>query len=142
MSAHKIRLTNTLCEYEVDEKPIIRIAEKIFDDENFMLTDVDIILVNDQYIRDLNNRFLNKNATTDVISFNLEQNRISGVLEGEVYANLEQISRQAEEYGVSFENELHRIVIHGLLHLCEYDDKSDLDRQYMTEKEDHYLSLI
>ena len=85
---------------------------------------------------------MNKKTTTDVISFVLERDDKVMSLEGEVYANLAQIKRQAIEYEVSFKNELFRIVIHGILHLIGYDDQQISEKEEMTKQENYFLSLI
>ena len=63
-------------------------------------------------------------------------------IEGEVYANLEQVERQAIEYKVASHDELNRVIIHGVLHLVGYNDQTPDQRIEMTKKEDYYLSLI
>jgi rRNA maturation RNase YbeY len=95
--------------------------------------------VNNKYIVNLNKRFFNKDNTTDVISFNLSEKGIE--IEGEVYINIDIINSQAEYYSVSFEEEMKRLVIHGLLHLVGYKDDRKNQKKEIREKEDYYLTI-
>ncbi len=104
---------------------------------------VSIIFCSDRYIRDLNHKFRNKNCTTDVLSFPwtdegslLEQDSVLG----ELYISTAQVERQAPRFGTTFEEEMQRVVIHGLLHLCGYNHISSADRLKMRKKEKEYLS--
>ena len=95
-----------------------------------------IILVGDREIQALNRQYLHKNSPTDVLAFPLDE---SGVLSGEVYVSTEQAELQAKQYRVSFENELSRLVVHGVLHLVGYDDRKSNARKRIREREGHYL---
>lgn len=97
---------------------------------------INIIFVNNNYIAGLNNKFLGKNYATDVLSFNLSD---ANEALGEVYVSLEQAKTQATEYNVSFQNELSRLVAHGVYHLLGYDDRTETERQVMAEKENNAL---
>lgn len=142
MQKYKINIETETENLPDHSKAIKEIAELVFSKEDVLKAEVNVILVDDAFIIEMNKQYLGKDSTTDVISFNFDDPADLGNLEGEVYANIQQIERQAEEYGVSFSNELFRIVVHGLLHLIGYDDASYDDKKNMTEKEDYYLSLI
>ena len=103
---------------------------------------MNIVFVDDSFITNLNRDYIHKNSTTDVISFVLEEDSEKKNLEGEVYVNPEQAKRQAQEYDVSWQNELFRVIIHGVLHLVGYDDQNSLDKKDMTKKENYYLILM
>ena len=115
------------------------LAKTVLSAEQVPAAAITLILVNDDYIVKLNREFLKNEATTDVLSFNLGDESTSDFLEGEVYANLDQIKRQAIDYHVAFEEELYRIIVHGLLHLLGYDDHDGEEKKIMTAKEDYYL---
>jgi probable rRNA maturation factor len=142
MSSHQINLEATVDRFIFDEDKVRQIVEKILSLEKINEALVNVILVDDTYITKLNKKYMNKDNTTDVISFVLEKNRAKKSMEGEVYANLEQIKRQALEYKTKVMEEFFRIVIHGVLHLVGYDDQSVTDKQTMTDKEDYYLAFI
>ena len=142
MSSYQINLEATVDRFIFDEDKVCQIVEKILSLEKINEALVNVILVDDKYITKLNKKYMNKDNTTDVISFVLEKNRAKKSMEGEVYANLEQIKRQALEYKTKVMEEFFRIVIHGVLHLVGYDDQSVTDKQTMTDKEDYYLAFI
>ena len=101
---------------------------------------LDVILLTDEEMIKLNKEFTKRNKTTDVLSFSLEE-KGSDFL-GEVYVSLDQAKRQAKEYKVSFQEELFRLVIHGVLHLLGYDHKKTKEKKLMQQKEEKYLFLI
>ena len=137
-----ITIADTVKNQEINKGDLENIARKIFLEKGWQNVALNIVLVDDAFITDLNKQYLNKKTTTDVISFVLERDDKVMSLEGEVYANLAQIKRQAIEYEVSFKNELFRIVIHGILHLIGYDDQQISEKEEMTKQENYFLSLI
>ena len=120
-----------------DRKELIRLCKSVFEGEGVTGYEAAVIFVDEPYIIRLNKRFFNADTYTDVISFNLAGEGI----EGEIYINIDIIGEQAEFYKVSFENELKRIVIHGILHLAGYRDSSEEEKKLMRSKEDYYLNL-
>jgi probable rRNA maturation factor len=101
---------------------------------------VSVVFVDDGTITDLNKRFLGHDYTTDVLSFPIDEE--NGVVEGEVYVNVDQAERQAAEYAVPVRQELCRLVIHGVLHLVGYTDRTGEERAGMRSKEDSYLKSL
>ena len=142
MPSYKINVETILHSQKLKKRLLKKAAELVLSAEQVAGAEITIILVEDEYIKKLNRDFLNQNDTTDVISFHLDDLQNRDFFEGEVYANVDQIERQALDYGVSFSNELVRIVIHGLLHLVGYDDQTFTDKETMTMKEDSYLSIL
>lgn len=90
-------------------------------------------------MRRLNKKFLQHDYATDVISFPLNDGR---EVSGEIYVGLDQARRQATKYGVSQKKEIHRLVIHGLLHLLGYGDDTPQKKNIMTLLEDYFLEWI
>ncbi|HLL77820.1 MAG TPA: rRNA maturation RNase YbeY [Pyrinomonadaceae bacterium] len=87
-----------------------------------------VAFVSDRAMRELNRRWRGKRGTTDVLSFPAEQDefeREAGATLGDVVISVEQAARQAREHGLSFENEVEQLILHGLLHLCGYDHETD-----------------
>lgn len=142
MSSYQINLECALNDFLFDEDRISKIVKLILAKENINQALVNIVVVGDKLITALNKEYLKKDTTTDVISFVLENNSENGSLEGEVYANLEQIQRQAKDYNVTWQNELFRVIIHGVLHLVGHNDQTLEDKKQMTEKENYYLFII
>ncbi len=118
-----------------------KFAEQILEYEKSK-TIVNLIFIDDSYMKKLNHKFRGKNKTTDVLSFpfELDLNKDSTFL-GEVYISLEQARRQAKEYQVSFSDELKRLVAHGVLHLLGYDHQTKKEAWQMRKKEGKYLDL-
>ena len=97
-----------------------------------------IVLVNDEKIADLNQRYLNRKNPTDVLAFDYSGDEDKSVW-GEIYISLERAVDQAKQYRVHLEEELARLIIHGILHLLGYRDDSNQAKKEMTQKEDEYL---
>jgi probable rRNA maturation factor len=102
--------------------------------------EIGVVFVNKEKILELNKIFLKHDYVTDVISFPIEE--IDGIIEGEVYVCIDQAMRQAEEYGVSLDREVARLVIHGVLHLLGYNDTTTEQKRMMKEKEDLYIDRL
>ncbi len=98
--------------------------------------DLNIVLVNDEYLKILHRDYLNDDSYTDVISFNLGTAKET---EAEIYISYDSAQKQASQYQIEIESEIARLIIHGLLHIKGYDDKSADERTRMREMEDHYL---
>ncbi len=106
--------------------------------ENRRLGEINYIFCNDSYLLDINIKELNHNTLTDIISFDYT---VGDVISGDIYISTERVHENAEELKNSFLEELHRVIIHGVLHYCGYKDKTDLEKSEMRSKEDYYLSL-
>lgn len=92
----------------------------------------------DDYIIELNNNALKHNYYTDIITFELNYKNEN--IEGDIYISIDRVKENAKILKESFTNELHRVIIHGVLHLCGYKDKSSKESRKMREKEDYYLN--
>jgi probable rRNA maturation factor len=103
-----------------------------------LIKDLNIIYCNDRVVADLNKRFKSKDGVTDVLAFNLEDHNDDAVT-GEIYIDLQQARRQAEENKVSFMEEVTRLTIHGVLHLLGYRDDSPGRRKKMWALQEKYL---
>lgn len=102
------------------------------------LGDISIIFCSDNYILDVNMKYLQHDYFTDIITFDYcEGDRLSG----DLFISVDSVRENAIEYGTEFEDELNRVIVHGLLHLIGYDDHSKNDIAVMRSKENYYLSL-
>ncbi|RPI03724.1 MAG: rRNA maturation RNase YbeY [Calditrichaeota bacterium] len=118
-----------------------QLLEHIFTEHNFHTScKMLVILTDDESMRTLHHQYFQKNSTTDVISFNLSDRDSS--LEGEIYICVDVARQNAQEYGVSIENELYRLAAHGILHLLDYDDETEEQRFKMTQWENKALEYI
>jgi probable rRNA maturation factor len=140
----KINIQNIHPELKVKKKLIQLLVEDILTSEKTNLS-VDVIFVDDEFMRQLNKKFTKRERTTDVLSFGMRESK-SDTIEypglGDIYVSLDQAKRQAEEYGVGFEEEVERLVTHGLLHLLGYDHKGKDKENIMRKKEERYLKKM
>jgi probable rRNA maturation factor len=111
----------------------------LISEENKIAGNINVILSDDISIIEINSEFLNHNYFTDVISF--RQNE--GVkIDGEIYISVDTVKRNSINYKVSFNDELMRVLIHGTLHLCGYEDRTEQERNLMRKKEDKWLFIF
>ena len=100
--------------------------------------DINYIFCSKEYLKKMNNDYLSKNYETDVISFDFSKdNKISG----DIYISSETVRKNSIIFNVDFNNELKRVMVHGLLHLLNYNDKSIQEQKIMREKENFYIKL-
>jgi len=125
----------TLTNSERLENWILRCIEK----EGFTVGEVNYIFCDDAYLLNLNKTFLKHDTLTDIISFD---NTMGRLISGDVFISVERVRENAMIYEVSFEEELHRVMIHGILHYMGYKDKTDDEKSGMRSKENECLSLL
>jgi rRNA maturation RNase YbeY len=106
--------------------------------KNIKLGFINFVFCNDIFLLDLNIKYLNHDTFTDVITFSYSDD----ILEGDIFISIDRIQENAIDLGVSFENELHRVIIHGVLHLLGFEDKTPHDKEVMTEKENEFLAIL
>ena len=107
--------------------------------EKTKIATVDIIFCSDEYLLQINKDFLNHNYYTDIITFDLTRDKNEGIV-SEIYISVDRIRENAKKYTTSISLEVHRVIFHGILHLCGYKDKNLKDKNLMTLKEDYYLN--
>lgn len=107
--------------------------------ENKNCGDINFIFCNDEFLLTINKEYLNHTTLTDIITFDYSEK--TEILSGDIFISIERIIENAKEFKVAFETELSRVMIHGILHLLGYKDKSKSDKAEMTQKEDYYLNL-
>lgn len=101
--------------------------------------DISFVFCDDNYLLKINSEFLDHDTYTDIITFNYS---VGNELISEIYISTDRVEENAKKYKQTFENEIHRVMIHGVLHLCGYKDKLTEEKQIMRDKENHYLSLL
>jgi len=107
--------------------------------EGRKLGDLNIIFVSDKALLEINKNYLQHDFYTDIITFDLSDGKGDPVI-GEIYISTDRVRENAGSFQKSIRNELHRVIFHGLLHLCGYTDKGSVQQKRMRKKEDHYLS--
>jgi len=107
--------------------------------ENRIIGDISIIFCDDSYILDINNKYLQHNYYTDIITFDYcEGDKLSG----DLFISIDTVKDNSLSYNTSFDNELFRVIVHGVLHLAGYDDHTESDIKIMRLKEDYYLNTL
>ena len=107
--------------------------------ESSELGELNYVFCSDAFLIDINKRYLNHNTLTDIITFDTSHN--SRLIEGEIYISIDRVKENATKYKTSFHKELLRVMVHGILHLTGYSDKTSQQKKIMRKKEDAYLSL-
>lgn len=102
------------------------------------LGDISIIFCSDNYILDVNMKYLSHDYFTDIITFDYCEGK---TLSGDLFISIDSVRENASFYGSEFSDELNRVIVHGLLHLIGYDDHNEKDRKIMREKENYYLEI-
>lgn len=103
------------------------------------LLELNFIFCDDAYLHKINMQYLKHDTYTDIITF--DNSFAPNDISGDVFISIERVKENSKKYKEKFEKELHRVVIHGVLHLIGYDDKSSAQVKVMRQKEDYYLSL-
>jgi len=120
-------------------KEVKRFLDKVIRDEERVPGDLLFILSDDESVLNINREFLKHDSYTDVIAFD---NSVGEVVNGEIYISIDTVRKNAREYGCSIMEETVRVMIHGLLHLCGYDDIQEKDRKIMLMKQEFLVEQI
>lgn len=122
--------------FDFNEEAIGIWIEQSISSENKICGDICFIFCSDSYLLKLNQDYLQHDYFTDVITFDYSSGNI---IAGDIFISIDRIADNAKQFNVSFDYELLRVIIHGVLHLCGYTDKSKNNKLKMTSKEDEYL---
>ena len=107
--------------------------------ENKKEGDINYVFCDDDYLVGINLQYLNHNTLTDIISFDYS---VGNELHGDIFISIQRVRENAIEFDVAFEEELKRVMVHGVLHYCGYNDKSAKDKKGMRQKEDEKIKLF
>ncbi|HLR37151.1 MAG TPA: rRNA maturation RNase YbeY [Chitinophagaceae bacterium] len=110
---------------------------QLFNNEGIKAQNIDYIFCTDDFLLSLNKKYLNHDTYTDILTFDLSEKPKEMI--AEIYISVERVSENANLFKKSFENELHRVIFHGALHLCGYDDHSEADKKEMRAQENKHL---
>jgi probable rRNA maturation factor len=122
----------------VEEENYSNLINSIINGEGYRRGEISIIFTSDKAILNLNKEFLKRAYSTDVIVFG---NKFKNTVSGEVYLSIDRIKDNSKIYSEGdFDREMKRVIIHGILHLMGYEDKTDRERELMTNKENFYLN--
>jgi rRNA maturation RNase YbeY len=122
----------------IEEKNLVSWLSSTCVSEERVLNEVNVIFCSDDFLLQMNIEHLNHDYFTDIITFDY---CFDNQVVGDLFISLDRVSDNAKDNNVLFYNELYRVLVHGVLHLCGYKDKTDDEAKLMRSKENHYLSL-
>ncbi|MDP5077521.1 MAG: rRNA maturation RNase YbeY [Nonlabens sp.] len=123
----------------IDEVVYSRWLERVATSESNTIGEISYVFCSDEYLLELNKQFLNHDTYTDIVTFDYCEN---GLINGELYISTDRVADNAVDFGVTFSEELHRVMAHGLLHLMGYGDKSENDIVVMRSKEMEKMNMF
>ena len=121
------------------EAAVAACIKAIAAEESRKVGDITFVFCDDNHLLKINKEFLDHDTYTDIITFDYS---CGNEMISEIYVSTTRVEENAKKYKQTFENEIHRVIIHGVLHLCGYNDKTEEEKQIMRDKENHYLSLL
>jgi len=101
------------------------------------ITELNFTFCSDAYLLEINKQYLQHDTFTDIVTFDSSED--DDIIAGDIFISIDRIQENASKFKVAERDELHRVIIHGVLHLCGYPDKKPEDKKLMTSKEDEYL---
>ena len=130
--------------YETDfqlsnEAKISSWITKIIEHHNCKQDEISYVFCDDEYLHRLNVQYLNHDTLTDIISFDYSMGK---TISGDIFISVERVEDNAKDFEVDFNTELHRVIIHGILHYCGFKDKTEDDAKLMRAKEDEALLML
>lgn len=126
--------------YQLKNKKILKNwIDLTIQNEKYISGNVNIIFTSDKYLLSINKKYLNHNYYTDIVTFNYcEDNTIHG----DIFISIDTVKNNSKRFGVKHTEEVHRVIIHGILHLIGYDDQNDEEKALMRQKENYYLERL
>lgn len=139
MALKDIAFFNEDLDYTIKHKQKLRewIGSTIKAEGFSRIGELNFIFCSDQYLLRINQQYLQHDTYTDIVTFDSSEDE--SVIAGDIFISVDRTRENASKFAVSEEDELHRVIIHGVLHLCGYLDKKKEDKALMTQKENEYL---
>ncbi len=125
--------------FSADEEFVVKWVKESIKSLGCALGELSFIFCSDEYLKKINVKYLNHDFFTDVITFDYSNEKL---LFGDIYISTDRVKENAKTYNSSFNQELFRVIIHGVLHLCGFNDKTEEEKTLIRNKEDEFLSLI
>jgi rRNA maturation RNase YbeY len=127
-------------EFQLDnENQIIEWLTRVILSEKKKEGDINYIFCDDEYLVEINQQYLNHDTLTDIISFDYS---VGNELHGDIFISIDRVKENAVDFNVSLDEELKRVMVHGVLHYCGYKDKSERDELLMRSKEDEKIKMF
>ncbi|MHA6278988.1 rRNA maturation RNase YbeY [Salinimicrobium sp. CAU 1759] len=114
-------------------------VKEVISSEGKKTGEISFIFCDDEYLLDINQKYLDHDTYTDIISFD---SSVGNILSGDIFISTQRVEENANTYGVTFYEELKRVIIHGVLHFCGYKDKTPEQEQLMREKEEEKMKMF
>lgn len=121
-----------------NEAAVASWISSVISSEGFAEGDISYVFCDDAYVHDLNKEFLDHDTLTDIISFDYS---MGTQIHGEIYISVDRVTENADAFETGFLNEMHRVIIHGILHYCGYKDKTEGEAALMRSKEEEALAM-
>jgi probable rRNA maturation factor len=125
-----------------DKKQLKQWITTVVHSKNRRVGDIAFIFCSDEYLLEINKQYLNHKTLTDIITFDYSKENPQLPISGDIYISIDRIKYNAQKFAVSDENELYRVIIHGVLHLLGYKDKTKAAKDEMTKQENFCLKLL
>jgi len=125
--------------FELDQDFAGRQIKQLINEEKKETGDISVIFCSDGYLLEMNKKHLNHDYFTDIITFNYVED---DVISGDLFISADRIRENAGKFNVTFHEELYRVILHGILHLVGYNDKTSDEKKVMKDKENYYLGKI
>ena len=122
-----------------NEEHVAEWIERIIESEDKELGEISYIFCDDEYLHKINMEYLDHDTLTDIISFDYTEGNL---ISGDIFISVEKVQDNANDFNVPFEQELKRVLAHGILHYCGYKDKSEADEQLMRSKEEEKMNMF
>ena len=122
-----------------DEDKTSNWLENSIEELGFKCGETSIIFCNDEYLKNINQKYLNHDYYTDIITFDYT---VNDKISGDLFISVDRLKENAIQNNEKFIRELYRVIIHGILHLCGYNDKTDSQMKIIRNKEDYFIGLI
>ena len=125
--------------FSINEELVVKWLDESVRPLGFVIGELSFIFCSDEYLKEINVKYLNHDFFTDVITFDYSKEKL---LFGDVYVSTDRVKENAKTYNSSFNKELFRVIIHGVLHLCGFNDKTKKEKSLIRSKENEALSTI
>ena len=122
-----------------NQNKLVKWIGDVVSSEGFQVAEINYIFCDDSYLNKINQEFLNHDTFTDIISFDYTLGKEVG---GDIFISIERVLENAEKFNEVFETELHRVMIHGILHFMGYKDKTKKEKTLMRTKEDENIFIL
>lgn len=123
-----------------EKNKIKRWIKNIIENEGKKLGEISYIFCSDEYLLEINQKYLEHDTYTDIITFDYTEN--SDIISGDIFVSVDRVGENAREFGVTFDEEMRRVLIHGVLHLLGYPDKKPSEEKKMRQKENEALFIF